>query len=69
MPGVGAPDLEMAMKGSLAEGTLKQGPPAGSRGMNHVKVWGKNILDRKRSKLEGGNEFGVSVGQSEDHGG
>jgi len=56
----------MAIKGSLAEGTLKQSPPAGGGGVNHVKVLGKNILGRKRSELEGGNEFGMSVGQSED---
>lgn len=37
--------------------------------MNPVNVRGKNILGRKRSKLEGGNEFGMSMGKSEDHGG
>lgn len=66
MTGVGATDLEMAMRGSLAAGTFKWRSPAGSRGMDHVKVWGKNILDGGRSKLEGWNEFGTHVGQEED---
>lgn len=61
--GVRATDLEMATRGSLAEGTLKQRPHAGSRGMNHVKVWEKNILARDRSKLKGWNEFGMPVAQ------
>lgn len=60
---MGVADLEKAMmRGSLSAGTAEQRPPVGRGGVNHVKVWGKNILGRENCTHKGGNEFGVFVG-------